>query len=146
MHTRWSLCVSIAKGLQRERASVVQAAKRDNRGADSPNQIMPFGSINLQTEQIMEIIQKNNSKDGFFIAEENSKRMGYISYEWMNESVFAIMHTVVEPAFQGKGIAKALLDAAVAYARENDLRIHAVCSYVVRQFEKKEYDDVNSRK
>ena len=107
---------------------------------------MPFGSINLQTEQIMEIIQKNNSKDGFFIAEENGKRMGYISYEWMNESVFAIMHTVVEPAFQGRGIAKALLDASVAYARENDLRIHAICSYVVRQFEKEEYDDVNSRK
>ena len=107
---------------------------------------MPFGSINLQTEQIMEIIHKNNPKDGFFIAEENSKRMGYISYEWMNESVFAIMHTVVEPAFQGRGIAKALLDAAVAYARENDLKIHAVCSYVVRQFEKTEYDDVNSRK
>ena len=94
----------------------------------------------------MEIIQKNNPKDGFFIAEENGKRMGYISYEWMNESVFAIMHTVVEPAFQGKGIAKALLDAAVDYARENGLRIHAVCSYVVRLFEKKEYDDVNSRK
>ena len=54
----------------------------------------------------MEITHKNNSKDGFFIAEENGKRMGYISYEWMNESVFAIMHTVVEPAFQGKGIAK----------------------------------------
>ena len=93
----------------------------------------------------MEIIQKNNPKDGFFIAEENGKRMGYISYEWMNESVFSIMHTVVEPAFQGKGIAKALLDAAVDYARENGLKIHAVCSYVVRQFEKKEYDDVNSR-
>ena len=125
---------------------MVQAAKRNNRRADSSNQIMPFGSFDLQTEQIMEIIQKNNPKDGFFIAEENGKRMGYISYEWMNESVFAIMHTVVEPAFQGKGIAKALLDAAVAYARENGFRIHAVCSYVVRQFEKKEYDDVNSRK
>ena len=125
---------------------MVQAAECNHRGADSPNQTMPFGSFNLQIEQIMEIIQKNNSKDGFFIAEENGKRMGYISYEWMNESVFAIMHTVVEPAFQGKGIAKALLDAAVAYARENGLKIHAVCSYVVRQFEKKEYDDVNSRK
>lgn len=94
----------------------------------------------------MEITQKNNSRDGYFIAEENGKRMGYIAYEWMNESVFAIMHTVVEPAFQGQGIAKALLDEAVRYARENGLRIHAVCSYVVRQFEKPEYDDVNSRK
>lgn len=31
-------------------------------------------------------------------------------------------------------------------SRENGLRIHAVCSYVVRQFEKPEYNDVNSRK
>jgi len=94
----------------------------------------------------MEIIHKNNAKDGYFIAEENGKRMGFISYEWMNEKVFAILHTVVEPAFQGKGIAKALLDAAVLYARENGFLIHAVCSYVVRRFEKSEYDDVNSRK
>ena len=124
----------------------MQAAKRHHRRTDSTNQIMPFGSSDLQIEQIMEITQKNNSRDGYFIAEENGKRMGYISYEWMNDSVFAIMHTVVEPAFQGRGIAKALLDAAVAYARENSLRIHAICSYVVRQFEKPEYDDVNSRK
>lgn len=94
----------------------------------------------------MEITQKNNSRDGYFIAEEDGMRVGYIAYEWMSDSVFAIMHTVVEPAFQGQGIAKALLDEAVRYARKNSLRIQAVCSYVVRQFENPEYDDVNSKK
>lgn len=91
----------------------------------------------------MEIIHKNNAENGFFLAEEDGKRMGYISYEWTDGPVFAIMHTVVEDEFQGRGVAKALLTAAVNYARENGSQIYPVCSYVVKQFERPEYDDVN---
>lgn len=92
----------------------------------------------------MEITHKNNSENGFFLAEEDGKRMGYISYEWADGPVFAILHTVVEEEFQGHGVARALLTAAVNYARENGFKIYPVCSYVVKQFAKPEYDDVNS--
>lgn len=33
---------------------------------------------------------------------------GYLTYEWASPEVFAIMHTVVEEAFRGQGVAKAL--------------------------------------
>jgi hypothetical protein len=94
----------------------------------------------------MGITHKNNPENGFFLAEEDGKRMGYISYEWTDGAVFAIMHTVVEDEFQGRGVAKALLTAAVHYARENGFRIYPVCPYVEKQFEKPEYDDVNYEK
>ncbi|MBR3406206.1 MAG: N-acetyltransferase [Bacteroidales bacterium] len=77
----------------------------------------------------MEITHKNNLEQGFFLAEEDGVRMGYLSYEWVSDIAFAIMHTVVEPAFQGRGVARALLDAAVAFARENSYKIRPVCPY-----------------
>ncbi|MBR4595594.1 MAG: N-acetyltransferase [Bacteroidales bacterium] len=94
----------------------------------------------------MEITHKNKAENGFFLAEEDGKRMGYLSYEWTDGPVFAIMHTVVEDVFQGRGVAKALLEAAVSYARENRFQIYPVCPYVVKQFEKPEYNDVNYEK
>ena len=48
---------------------------------------------------------------------------GYLTYEWDSPTVFAILHTVVEEPYRGQGIAKALLDAAVAFARENGYKI-----------------------
>ena len=90
----------------------------------------------------MEITHKNNPENGFVLAEEDGKRMGYLSYEWTDGPVFAIMHTVVDDGFQGRGVARALLTAAVDYARQNGFRIYPVCPYVEKQFEKPEYDDV----
>ena len=94
----------------------------------------------------MEIIQKNNTKDGLFIAQVDGNRMGYIQYEWFEPKALGLMHTVVRPEYRGHGVAKALLDAVVHYARANGVLIHAVCSYAVNEFRKPEYDDVNKCK
>ena len=51
--------------------------------------------------------------------------------------------TFVDPSLRGQGIAKRLLDKLADFARENDLKIRPLCSYVVKAFEKsKEYGDV----
>ena len=93
----------------------------------------------------MEITHSNGGDSGIFTAGEDGKRMGYLSYEWDGPARFAIMHTVVEPAFQGRGIARALLDAAVSFARENGYRIRPVCPYVEKMFQRDSgYDDVKS--
>ncbi|NWG73882.1 MAG: N-acetyltransferase [Rubrivivax sp.] len=39
-------------------------------------------------------------------------------------------HTEVPPALQGRGIAAALVAAALAHARERGLRVRPLCSYV----------------
>lgn len=93
----------------------------------------------------MEITHKNSDVTGFFLAEEAGKRMGDLSYEWASPAKFAIMHTVVEKAFQGRGVAKALLDAAVAFARENGYKIMPVCPYAEKVFRRDDsYDDVKA--
>lgn len=93
----------------------------------------------------MEITHKNTEGGGFFIAEEDGKRMGYLSYEWANSSKFAILHTVVEQEFQGQGVAKALVNAAVSFARENDYKIMPLCPYAEKLFLRDpSYDDVKA--
>ena len=82
----------------------------------------------------MDITHKTSQEGGVFIAEEDGQRMGYLSYEWASDTVFAIMHTVVDKAYQGRGIARKLLDAAVAFARENGYKIRPVCPYAEAVF------------
>jgi uncharacterized protein len=44
--------------------------------------------------------------------------------------VLVLHHTEVPPALQGLGLAGLLVQAALAWARENQLRVRPTCSYV----------------
>ena len=91
----------------------------------------------------MDITHKNSGESGVFLADKAGKRMGYLSYEWASPTKFAILHTVVEEEFQGRGVAKALVNAAVAFARENGYKIMPLCPYAERLFKRdSSYDDV----
>jgi len=95
----------------------------------------------------MEITHRNDGETGFFLAEEDGLQMGYLSYEWADTTRFAIMHTVVEEAFQGRGVARALVNAAVSFARENRYTIRPVCPYAEALFRRDStYDDINADK
>ena len=48
----------------------------------------------------------------------------------LSDGVMMMTHTEVDPALQGRGIAGALVDAALAYARANGLKVNPLCSYV----------------
>lgn len=51
--------------------------------------------------------------------------------EYRREGKILLMHhTSVPPALEGRGIASRLVAAAFAHAREQDLRIRPLCSYV----------------
>lgn len=45
-------------------------------------------------------------------------------------AVLVLHHTEVPPALEGRGIAGALVAAALAWARSEGLRVRPVCSYV----------------
>ena len=93
----------------------------------------------------MTITHTNNERQGEFVAFEGEERVGYISYEWVDNNCFAILHTVVSPEHKGKGIGKVLLDAAADYARKHNKKIKDVCSFVTVQFERNDkYNDVKA--
>ena len=55
--------------------------------------------------------------------------LGFADYRLAN-GVMHMTHTEVSPALQGRGIAAALVEAALAHARANGLKVNPVCSYV----------------
>lgn len=44
--------------------------------------------------------------------------------------VMHMTHTEVPPALQGRGLAAALVEAALAHARANGFKVNPLCSYV----------------
>jgi predicted GNAT family acetyltransferase len=53
---------------------------------------------------------------------------GYLEYERAGDRMI-ITHTIVPPAIGGRGIAAALVQAAVGHARQAGLKVDPRCSY-----------------
>lgn len=86
----------------------------------------------------MEIERKDDGNSGEFIAKKDSKKAGFMSFTWSGKDKFIIDHTEVDPEFEGQGIGKQLVHAAVDYARKNNLKIIPKCSYAKSVLEKDE--------
>lgn len=51
-------------------------------------------------------------------------------YQLRQDGVMRMTHTGVHPSLRGRGIAAALVAAALAHARAQGLRVEPACSYV----------------
>lgn len=81
------------------------------------------------SEQQLNIKHLQPGDEGeFFIANQDEK-LGLLAYSLPGDSYMVIKHTEVDPSLRGQGAARQLLDAAVAYARSNGLKIRPVCEY-----------------
>ncbi|MHC0444849.1 GNAT family N-acetyltransferase [Flavobacterium sp. 3-218] len=86
----------------------------------------------------MEIQQINDTKKGYFEALEDGQQAGQMTYTWAGNDKFIIDHTEVSPEFNGKGVGKKLVMAAVDYARANDIKIIPLCPFAKSVFDKVE--------
>ncbi|WP_337965157.1 GNAT family N-acetyltransferase [uncultured Flavobacterium sp.] len=86
----------------------------------------------------MEIQQTNDTRRGYFEAIEDGKEAGKMTYTWAGDSKFIIDHTEVSPDFNGKGVGKKLVMAAVDYARANNVKIIPLCPFAKSVFDKTE--------
>ena len=68
--------------------------------------------------------------------EENGERLAEMTYVWAGTGMFIIDHTEVSPDFNGKGVGKKLVMAAVEYARANNLKIIPLCPFAKNVFDK----------
>lgn len=91
----------------------------------------------------MQIQHRDSATKGAFFIEENGTRVGTMTYVHAGPGKIIIDHTEVHASQEGKGIGKLLLNAAVKFARENDLKILPVCPYAKHVMEKSdEYKSV----
>ncbi len=91
----------------------------------------------------MEIEQFNRESKGFFKATEDGKEAGRMTYSWAGENRFIIDHTEVNPEFSGRGVGQKMVEAALNYARANNLKILPLCPFAKAQFDRHpEWHDV----
>ena len=85
----------------------------------------------------------NEKGRGGFYAMDGEKQIGEMEVSVSGNSL-VVYHTEVDPASEGKGVAKQMLATMVDYARNNDLKVVPLCPYVHAQFKRhaKDYEDV----
>ncbi len=87
---------------------------------------------------MIEVKQSNNEKNGNFEAFIDGDHAGLMTYTWAGEERFIIDHTEVEEAYNGKGVGKEMLLAAVDFARKNGKNIIPLCPFAKATFQKHE--------
>lgn len=85
---------------------------------------------------MIEIQHNNDEKRGSFEAFMDGQQAGLMTYTWAGDTRFIIDHTEVEDAYNGKGVGKEMLYAAVNYARENGKKIIPLCPFAKANFQK----------
>ena len=89
----------------------------------------------------------SNDDDGYDIArEENAGRGRYVMYVGAEqvtltyfraaERVMAIDHTYTPPGLRGRGLAKVLVERAIADARAASEKVDPICPYVAVLFDR----------
>ncbi|WP_185113549.1 MULTISPECIES: GNAT family N-acetyltransferase [Chryseobacterium] len=87
---------------------------------------------------MIEVTHNNNEKNGNFEAFIDGNHAGLMTYTWAGEERFIIDHTEVEEAYNGKGVGKEMLLAAVDFARKNGKTIIPLCPFAKATFQKHE--------
>ena len=84
----------------------------------------------------MLVQQTDDQKKGAFFVEQDGERLAEMTYSWAGEDKFIIDHTDVSDTLRGQGIGRHLLDAAVDFAREKQVKIIPLCPYAKSVFDK----------
>lgn len=94
---------------------------------------------------MIKIEREDNGKKGRFVIYDNDQAAGEMTFVWAGSSKFIIDHTGVEEDFGGKGLGKKLVMEAVAYARNNGLKILPLCPFAKKVFDSnEELEDVRA--
>jgi hypothetical protein len=61
----------------------------------------------------------------------------------LHDGSITLPHTVVPPAFEGRGVGSALAKAALGYARDHDLKVKPLCPFIAGYIQKHaEWQDI----
>lgn len=80
------------------------------------------------------IVHEEHGHRGSFFIEQGGTRVARMTYSRLGPAQVIIDHTEVDPALEGQGVARRLLDAAVAWARETNTKFLVTCPFASAQF------------
>ncbi|MCD8915382.1 MULTISPECIES: GNAT family N-acetyltransferase [Staphylococcus] len=84
-----------------------------------------------------------HGKNRFYVGNSENDFQALMTYVPTSPDMFIIDHTEVSEALRGQRVGYALVEAAVNYARENDMKIVPLCPFAKSVFDKTpEYADV----
>ena len=82
------------------------------------------------------------NKGVFYINQDNS-RVAEMTYSKAGSNKIIIDHTEVDDSLQGQGVGYKLVEEAVNYAREKQIKILPLCPFAAAVFKKRDdYKDV----
>lgn len=87
----------------------------------------------------MEIQQHDNGTKGAFYIEIEGKRLAEMTYTYAGTEKVIIDHTEVDEYFKGQGVGYKLMESAVLFFRERNLKVIPLCPFAAAVFKKK-YD------
>ena len=100
----------------------------------------------MPTPQDLKIALEQTPNGGRWVARTAEGPESEMTFRFRADGVLIVDHTGVPPELEGRGVAAALVEHAVAFAREQGLRIEPRCSYVAAAFRRHpEWADVLAR-
>jgi predicted GNAT family acetyltransferase len=84
----------------------------------------------------MDVRHEGGESKGTFFVEKDGARAGWMTYSRAGETTIIIDHTEVSPALRGTGAGKKMVEAAVAQARRDGLKIIPLCPFAASVFAK----------
>lgn len=89
---------------------------------------------------------KHNKAQKRFEVFVKREKAGLMTYQMSGDDRMIIDHTEVYSQFEGQGLGTKLIDAAVDYARKENLKISPTCSFAKKIFaETPEFRDISSQ-
>jgi len=92
----------------------------------------------------MEIQHDQHETKGTFFTGESAAKTSEMTYTIQQPSLMVIEHTVVDKSLRGKNIGMQLINKAIDFATQKNLKIKPDCSFVRSVFEKHptDYDHI----
>lgn len=91
-----------------------------------------------QTEKFSIQQTEEMGKGKFFVTLENEE-LAFLEYSNVKGKVLTLKHTDVSDKLRGKGAGKQLIESAVAFAREQNLKVIPMCPYAKTIFTKNQH-------
>lgn len=81
-------------------------------------------------------------KNRFYAGDNKARPLAQITFTKPNDGLIVVDHTFTDPSLRGQGIARKLVEKVADYARENNLKVSATCSYAQKVLAEDAFADV----